>query len=105
MGSLARWSIAERRFTWQVQLPEPGGDLIPLGEHVLAVHRHPRLYDATNGDLLAEWPDLPTGDAISSIVWDKTFAGPARVAVDGNRFAHTDGKHVTVIELNQPPTA
>ncbi|TDP91851.1 hypothetical protein [Labedaea rhizosphaerae] len=98
-GSLARYSMEERRFTWQVRLPEPAGDLIPLGEHVLAVHKHPRLYDAANGDLLAEWPDLPTGDAITSIVWAETFAGPARVAVDGTRFAHTDGERVTVVDL------
>lgn len=99
-GSLARWSITERRFTWQVRLPEPAGELISLGEHVLAVHKHPRLYDATTGDLLAEWPDLPTGDAITSIVWGETFTGAARIAVDGNRFAHTDANTVTVIQLS-----
>ena len=44
-------------------------------------------------------PDLPTGAADSAIVWDKTFSGPARIAVDepGRRFAVTDGERVVVV--------
>ena len=97
--TLARWSIAERRVLWQHRLDHAAGDLLPFAGGILALHQHPRLYDAGTGDLLIEWPDLATGEAESSIVWNKAFSGPARIAVDdtNGRFAVTDGERITVI--------
>jgi hypothetical protein len=99
---LARWSAAQQRFTWTRQLAETAGDLLPFGSSILALYHCPRLYDAVTGELRAEWPDLDTGQADSSIVRDKAFSGPARVAVDepGRRFAVTSGERITVIQLS-----
>jgi len=96
---LARWSVAKRRFLWQRRLDHAAGDLVPVAGGILALHQHLRLYDAATGDLLTGWPDLATGDAESSIVWDKAFSGPARIAIDekNHRFAVTDGEKITVI--------
>jgi hypothetical protein len=96
---LARWSTTDRRFVWKRRLPQTAGDLHPLADGVLGLCQHPRLYDASTGELVHEWPDLPTGTADSSIVWNKTFSGPARIAIDerNNRFAVTDGHQITVI--------
>ncbi|WP_143446020.1 hypothetical protein [Kibdelosporangium aridum] len=59
------------------------------------------LHDVGTGDVLAEWPELATGEAKSSLVGDGWFSGPATIAVDpvNSRFAHTDGSAVTVIQL------
>jgi hypothetical protein len=107
---LARWSTAEQRFVWQHRLDLTAGDLIPMAGGVLALHDHPRLYDARTGDLACEWPDLLTGKAVSSIVGDNAFSGPARVAVDdpGRRFVVTDGQKITVVawqddDADRPP--
>jgi hypothetical protein len=66
------------------------------------LYQCPRLYDAVTGNLQAEWSELDTGQADSSIVWDKAFSGPARVAVDepGRRLAVTSGDKITVIQLS-----
>jgi hypothetical protein len=98
---LARRSITEDRYLWTAQLAEPAGDLLVVAGAILALRGHPRLYDPADGSLLAEWPDLPTGEADSSIVWDRSFSGPVRVAVHPSqpRFAVTDGRRVTVITL------
>ena len=98
---LARRDLVARKFLWRKKLDHIAGDLIPIAGNFLSLHQFPRLYDATDGELLAEWPDLPTGSAATSIVRSDTFSGPARIAVDdaGRRFAHTDGEQVTVIEL------
>jgi hypothetical protein len=98
---LARWSMCQERFLWRVQLREAAGDLLPIGDGVLALFRHPRLYDAATGELLAHWPDLNTGEADGSIVGNRPFSGPARVAVDerGHRFAVADEGRVVVIQL------
>jgi hypothetical protein len=99
---LARWSIAERKFLWRKQLDQTAGDVVSMGDDVLSLYQHPRLYDGKTGELLEEWPDLPTGQADSAIVRDHAFSGPARVAIDhhNRRFAVTDGERVTVVYLD-----
>ena len=98
-GMLARWSRDDERFAWRRQLDHSPGDLLPMAGGVLALHGHPRLYDAMTGELVHAWPELATGEADSSIVLDKAFSGPARIAIDepNRRFAVTDGERVTVV--------
>jgi hypothetical protein len=98
---LARWSPTTGTFTWRAQLHQTAGDVIPMADDILALYNHPRLYDGTNGELTTEWPDLATGHADGSIVWDNSFSGPARVAVDqlNRRFAVTDGEQITIVHL------
>lgn len=100
-ATLVRWSLAARMAVWARELDRCAGDLVPLHGNVLAVHEHPVLYDAATGERLAEWPDLPTGESRSPIVYDRTFSGPNRIAVDPTtpRFAHTDGETVTIVHL------
>lgn len=98
---LARWSATAGRFTWRRQLDLTAGDIVAVAGNILALHDHPRLYDAANGDQLAEWPDIATGHADSAIVWNSAFSGPARVTVDhtNQRFAVTDGEQITIVHL------
>jgi hypothetical protein len=98
---LARWSERDRQFLWRRELDQSAGDLAPIGNYVLALNGHPRLFDPADGELLHEWPDIDTGTADSSIVWDRGFSGPARVAVDSTRsmFAVTDGEQVHIVSL------
>lgn len=98
---LALWSTTTQTFAWRRQLDLTAGDLVPMAGDILALHGHPRLYATATGDMIGEWPDLATGDADSSIVWDKSFSGPARAAVDqiNRRFAITDGDRITVVHL------
>ncbi|WP_144024020.1 hypothetical protein [Amycolatopsis keratiniphila] len=98
---LARWSLADRSFAWRSQLDQPAGDVVPFAGDFLALYDHPRLYDGATGDLIAAWPDLPTGHAEGPIVWDRFFSGPRRVAVDEirRRFAVTDGERTTIVHL------
>ncbi len=101
MLALAGASTAERQYLWQHRLDQTGGDLVPIAGGVLALFHHPRLYDVGTGNLESEWPDLATGEAGSSIVWDKAFTGTARIAVDEPRhcFEVTDGQKITIITL------
>ena len=89
-NSLARWSQEETRFVWPVAFDASPGDLLPMGG-VLSVNGHPRWHDPGSGAVRLEWPELETGSSDSSITWDQTFTGPARLALDerGHRFAHT----------------
>ena len=75
---LARWSTRQQKFSWSRRLAQTAGDLLTIGNGILALHQCPRLYDSATGELQAEWPGLDTGQADSSIVWGKAFSGPAR---------------------------
>lgn len=99
---LARWSTARQQFAWIRQLDQTAGDLLPVGDSILALYQCPRLYDTATGDLQAEWAGLHTGQADSSIIGDEAFSGPARVAVDepGQRFAVAGQERITVIQLS-----
>ncbi|MFC9893607.1 hypothetical protein ACFVMC_07930 [Nocardia sp. NPDC127579] len=100
-NTLARWSPVTKTVVWRRQLPSAAGDIVTMAGHILALHDYPRLYDAADGALLAEWPDLPTGSATSSIVGTKSFSGRGRMAIDsaGRRFAVNDGERITVVHL------
>lgn len=100
---LARRSMDSECYLWRIDLPQTAGDLVTFANGVLALNGHPRLYDAEDGELIAEWPDLNTGDSSSAITWSNTFRGPGRVAVapSGERFAFTDGKRVVMIKVKE----
>lgn len=97
--SLNARSLHDHTWRWHRQLPLLAGDLLPFAGGVLALYDHPRLYSAT-GELLHDWPDLPTGEAVFSIVWHRHFSGLARVTVNptGDKFAYTDGQRVVVVQ-------
>lgn len=98
-NEMARWSPAQGRFLWRHAHDTSPGDLVALGDDVLALNGHPRLYSGATGELIAAWPDLTTGESWSSITWSDTFRGPGRIAVQAGarRFAHTDGARVVVV--------
>lgn len=100
--SFARWSPSDCAFRWQHQLDSSLGDLATLAGHVLSLNGHPRLFDAGTGQLLEEWPDLPTGESESSIVLEKPFRGPGQIAINPNRpqFAYTDGERAVVVDVS-----
>lgn len=100
--SFARWSPTERTFRWKHPVDYSLGDLAPLAGHVLSLNTHPRLFDAGTGLLLDEWPDLPTGESESSIVYEKPFRGPGQIATNPNRaqFAYSDGERVVVVDVS-----
>lgn len=101
-SSLARWSPISQSYLWTRLLERPAGDLVAIGDNLLALNEYPRLYEGSSGDLLDEWPDLPTGRSISSITGPDAFCGPGRIAVDPTapRFAYTDSDRVVVVDAS-----
>lgn len=97
---LAVYDLESCAYTQRVQLGYPPGAMMPVGlDHVLSFFQHPRLISLRSGRVVHEWPDLATGELISSIVWDRR--SPA-IALDAARarFAVADGNAVEVVTLN-----
>ncbi|WP_139806334.1 hypothetical protein [Deinococcus hopiensis] len=66
---------------------------------ILALHHHPRLYNASTGVLITQWPDLKTGEQQSSII--RHIGRPPPFAMDTarSRFAVGTEEGVTVLSL------
>jgi len=98
-GELGVWSIDRRLWLSRCRPAERVGTLMPLGDAVVGFHGHPKLIDLSTGEILLSWPELPSGNQASAIVYGDT--PPPALALDRRtaRFAvaHADG--VTVVEL------
>ena len=84
-----------------VQLEHPVGTMMPVGEtSVVTFYGYPRLISLTDGRVIQEWPDLPSGSQTSSIIWNSK-SPPPPIALDpaNRRFAVAAGEDIHVIDL------
>jgi hypothetical protein len=86
----------------QISIAQPAGPMMALGsDHVLTFHQHPRLISLVDGSVAREWPDLPTGQQVSSISWNVDPAPPLALDPHGSRFAVRRGDEIVVVSLTQ----
>jgi len=83
-----------------VNIPIVLGTIWGFGTEVLALHAYPRLYDVRTGQLLAQWPDLKSGQQESSIIHHIERPVPCAVDRPGRRVALGTPTGVSVIWLN-----
>ena len=69
-----------------------------IGERVPSLYDHPKLIDPAIGTVLSQWPELKTGQQVSSIIWSKR-PEPFVLDEDKSRFAVANGLDVTIIEI------
>lgn len=55
------WSLDAGRWLHSSRLGFEPGVMLVRGEQLVTLHHHPRLIDPTTGNVLAEWPDVPSG--------------------------------------------
>lgn len=82
-----------------VQLQKPAGTMMPVGDdRVVAFNEHPHLVSLIDGKVLEEWPDIPSGTQLSSIIRDYR---PPPMAFDqeNHRFAVAEGDRIHVVTL------
>ena len=83
-----------------VSLPHPPGAMLPVGTHeVVTFYDYPRLYRLSDGQLLHEWPDLPTGKLTSSIQHHVEPPPPIAIDTRGTRFAVSTSDSIAVVDL------
>ncbi|MBK6689050.1 MAG: hypothetical protein IPG45_31575 [Deltaproteobacteria bacterium] len=84
-----------------IALAHVPGPLMPAGPgRVLTFFQHPRLYDLSTGQRLAEWPELPTG--APSCCYGVNAPDPWILALDPahRRFALPRGDELVVVTLD-----
>jgi hypothetical protein len=102
---LAVYNLADGTRLRAFQLDEPAGTILAIGaNHVLSLHRHPKLIELTTGEVLHVWTELHSGRQDGSIVRGlEGDAKPPPMAFDAarNRFAIASGDQVTVVEFDR----
>ena len=99
-GHVALFDLdADKRIS-HVKFPRPLGEMMALGDKVIGFYEHPRVYDIRSGDLVAEWPDIPTGKQNSSIIHhiDQPIPHIARDAAK-RRFAVASDRRIAVVSI------
>lgn len=97
---LAVCDVATQVVLRTVALGYPPGRMMPVGsEYVVTFFQHPRLVSLTEGRVVTEWPELPTGAQSCSILLGQE-EGPALALDPGQaRFAVQRGSEIVVVQL------
>ncbi len=78
-SSLAVLDVTTNRYGPVVDLGYPPGHMMRVGTaHVLTLFGHPRLVSLASRTVVAAWPDLATGEVVSSIVYQRPYPVLAR---------------------------
>ncbi len=83
----------------RIALGQPAGPMMAIGsEAVVTFHQHPRLVSLLDGRVMEEWPDLPTGSQVGSLVGGSPLP-PMALDPAKQRFAVARGGQIQVVSL------
>ncbi|MGW6709336.1 hypothetical protein ACWGDE_31240 [Streptomyces sp. NPDC054956] len=96
------WSGAEERWTHRSRLGFTAGTLLACGgDRVVSLCGHPRLVDATDGTVVAEWPEVPVPRRVGSYGVTHVPTPVAALHPDGTRLAIALETGIAVLDLPQ----
>lgn len=81
-------------------LEQPAGTVMPIGStHIIAFYHHPRLVRLSDGHVEKEWPEIASGDQLSSILPPGSVPVPMALDVPNRRFAVAASDGVRVVNV------
>ncbi|HEX3110888.1 MAG TPA: hypothetical protein VHU41_17445 [Thermoanaerobaculia bacterium] len=81
-------------------LEQPAGTVMPIGDtHIIAFYRHPRLVRLNDGHVEKEWPDIASGEQLSSILLPTGSLPPLALDVPNARFAVAASDGIRVVRV------
>jgi hypothetical protein len=99
-NGLAVYEISSRAYVQSVDLGYPPGTMMPVGpHHVVTFFRRPRLVALATGQIVHEWNDIDSGEAVSSIVRELPCP-PLALDPIRARFAVTGKQGIDVITID-----
>ncbi|MFM9844007.1 MAG: hypothetical protein ACKVOI_13665 [Dongiaceae bacterium] len=105
-GMIGVYNILGRRFISTASLKEPAGTIMPVGErHAVSFYRHPKVIELSTGKVVQRWPDLNSGEQLSSIIRHQELSPPIAMDARNRRFAIASDDGVTVIQVDDEVSA
>jgi hypothetical protein len=97
---IAVYDLRDRRVVSDIVLPYTSGTIMPVGlERAVTFNGHPRLVCLVSGAVLHEWPELPSGRQLSSIIHHIERPPPLALDAARARFALLRGDEIVVVRL------
>jgi hypothetical protein len=93
------WSIGAAQWLQRGTVDYQVGTMLGCGALVCSLHGHPRLIDPTTGAIVAEWPDVDTGEKEGSYGVTHIPTPIAALRSDGSRLAVAQADHIAIIHL------
>lgn len=100
-GMIGRYDLDGKKLVSLASLEDEAGTIMPVGnQHVVGFFNHPKLIEVATGRVMCRWPELGTGQQLSSILWHKPLPPPIALDPSGGRFAVASDKQITVVVLS-----
>lgn len=96
---ISRYSIGDRRMVQTAPLSEPLGTLMDAGPHAVGFYGSPKLIDLGTGEVVARWPELSSGEQVSSIRTGARVLPPLALDPVRRRFALGTPAGIQVVQL------
>ena len=96
---LGVYDLAASQTVSEVRLDQPGGVLMPLGDHVVSFFDHPRLIEISTGKIVHCWDDIFCGNRHGSIFHHLKSLPKLALDPENARFAVGNDEHITVVAL------
>ncbi|MFE5724783.1 WD40 repeat domain-containing protein [Streptomyces erythrochromogenes] len=95
---LGVWSFTEERWLHRSPATGPWGTIVAVGgNRVVALDGHPRLVDATTGEELTQWPEVPLPE--DELPYGRLLRPVTAVHPDSTRLAIAARTSITVLDL------
>ena len=100
-GTIAVYDLDRRAVLSVASLQKEAGTIMPVGSrHVVGFYDHPKLIVVDTGQVVCEWPDVNSGQQLSSILWHKPLPPPIALDPKTGRFAVAGEEGITIITLS-----
>ena len=83
----------------EVRLEQPGGVLMPFGDHVVSFFDHPRIIEIATGKIVHCWDDIFCGNRHGSIFHHLKSLPKLALDSENRRFAVGNDERITVVDL------
>ncbi len=83
----------------EVRLEQPGGVLMPFGDHVVSFFDHPRIIEIATGKIGHCWDDIFCGNRHGSIFHHLKSLPKLALDSENRRFAVGNDERITVVDL------
>jgi hypothetical protein len=95
---IATYSTRAKEWTHSTSHSQPAGIMMPIGRNqVVTFYKYPRLIDLATGAVIQAWPELPSGNAVSSIVQNRLVQPALALDAKNSRFALASDGHIHVV--------
>jgi hypothetical protein len=101
-GKICIFELNESKLLSTIYPEAMVGTMMPVGEeYVVGFYEHPKLFSLQTGRVVQSWPQINSGNQLSSIIWHKVVIPPMALDPVNRRFAVASESEITVVQFEK----